>query len=651
MTAAPRRRDARRRAPRTPILRRLLAGGLRALPALRRLSGPTGLRRPALVAAGVAVALVAGAVTPPVVPSEAAWRDAEWMKSRVATENLTCGTSTGFTTTASARFLRGSLIGTNLDAAGSLAGLSAVDDARPGSQPTPASAPSPATGVYVNPLVAQALGTTATLDLTGLNAGLPAGSAGALNQYVRVTETGTSAAASGLVSNSGAVGVTGTPTSPALPGRATIDLDRVLASVNATTGTSALTTTRLALGAVASSSVLDWCSGRRNAVWGNGSLPGSTRQYGIAGLELTAVSPAVRGITGTTTTAATTGVTAAAALLTSGSSTTTPTGPVADAIRSAILSTLGSIGSTLGLTALTGTISVTGVDAAATAVAPLLTAPLRSADGSVAVDLATGVVTVDLAYLLGRGAGGLNGKTPNTEILVDAQTLNTVAASVGALIDQRSADIRAAMTTALQKVTVTVDVTANVTLQPLLGSPIPVLALRSQFSGTLADLVAGKQFTITATALNLGTLGSVVAGLLSALGLGSVTALGDRLVASLATGLVAPVRNAVTTGLAAPVTTLGTNLAAVSAGAVTGVGSVVNALPRVLSLQVNVRPDQPGAPAGSTYLPAVGRSTSAEYTVTALRLGLRVADAVTGTPFSVTELATSTAGRNAYRTP
>ena len=374
MTAAPRRRDARRRAPRTPLLRRLLLAD--GIPGLR---GLPGLRRPALVAAAVAVALVAGAVPPPGVPSEAAWGDAEWMRSRVATENLTCGTNTGFTTTASSRFLRGSVIGTNLDALGSLAGLSAVDDARPGSQPTPASAPSPATGVYVNPLVAQALGTTATLDLTGLSAGLPAGSAGALNQYVRVTETGTSAAASGLVSNSGAVGVTATPASGALPGRATIDLDRVLASVNATTGTSALTTTRLALGAVASSSVLDWCSGRRNAVWGNGSLPGSTRQYGIAGLELTAVSPAVRGISSTTTTAATTGVAAAAALLTSGSSTTTPTGAVADAIRGTILSTLGSIGSTLGLTALTGTVSVTGVDAAATAVAPLLTAPLRSA--------------------------------------------------------------------------------------------------------------------------------------------------------------------------------------------------------------------------------------------------------------------------------
>ena len=645
MTAAPRRRDARRRAPRTPLLRRLLADGI---PGLR---GLPGLRRPALVAAAVAVALVAGAVTPPVVPSEAAWGDAEWMKSRIATENLTCGTSTGFTTTASSRFLRGSVIGTNLDALGSLAGLSAVDDARPGSQPTPASAPSPATGVYVNPLVAQALGTTATLDLTGLSAGLPAGSAGALNQYVRVTETGTSAAASGLVSNSGAVGVTATPASGALPGRATIDLDRVLASVNATTGTSALTTTRLALGAVASSSVLDWCSGRRNAVWGNGSLPGSTRQYGIAGLELTAVSPAVRGISATTTTAATTGVAAAAALLTSGSSTTTPAGAVADAIRGTILSTLGSIGSTLGLTALTGTVSVTGVDAAATAVAPLLTAPLRSADGSVAVDLATGTVTVDLAYFLGRGANGLNGKAPNTEILVDAATLSTVAASVGALIDQRSLAIQNAMTAALQGVTVVVDVSANVTIKPALSAAIPILTLRTQYSGTLAQLVAGTPFTVTATAIPLGTLGSTVATLLAVLGLGSVTALGDSLVTSLSTGLVAPVRQAVTTGLAVPVTNLGTNLAAVSAGAVTGVGSLVNALPRVLSLQVNVQPDQAGAPAGSTYLPAIGRSTSAEYTVTALRLGMRVADAVTGTPFSVTEIATSTAGRNAYRTP
>jgi hypothetical protein len=649
MTAEHGRRDARRRAPSRPGRLSLHLRGLAGLLGAG-LPGPARLRRPALVAAAVAVALVAGAVTPPVVPSEAAWTDAEWMKARLATEALTCGTSTGFTTTASSRFLRGSLVGTNLDQVASLAGVSAVDDVRPGSQPTPASATSPATGVYVNPLAVQALGTTATLDLTGLSAGLPAGSAGALNQYVRVTETGTSAAASGLVSNSGGVGVTAGTAPASLPGRATIDLDRILAAVNTGTGTSALTTTRLSLGAVASSSILDWCSGRRSAVWGNGSVTGSTRDYGIAGLELTAVSPAVKGITGTVTTAAGTGVTTAAALLTSGSTTTTPTGALAAAIRNTITTTLTGLNSTLGLTALTGTVSVTGVEGAATAVAPLLTAPLRSADGSVSVDLATGLVTVDLAYLLGKGANGLNGKQPNTEILVDAQTLSAVAASVGQLIDQRSLAIRNAMTAALEKVTIAIDVKGNVTIPTVLGTA-QLLTLRTQYSGTLAELRAGKQPTVTATALDLGTLGGTVATLLTTLGLGSVDALGKTLVTSLTAGLGVPIRNAVDTGLAVPVTNLGTNLAAVSAGAVTGVGSVVNALPRVLSLQVNVQPDRSGAPAGSTYLPAIGRTTSAEYTVTALRLGLRVADAVTGTPFSVTELATSTAGRNAYRTP
>ena len=622
MTAGRRVRVAgRRRAPRTPFLRRLLG------------SGPGGLRRPALVAAAVAVALVAGAVTPSIVPSEAAWRDSEWMKARLATENLTCGTSTGFTTTASSRFLRGSLVGTNLDQIAGLVGVSAVDDARPGSQPTPANAPSPATGVYVNPLAVQALGSTAVLDLTGLSAGLPAGSAGALNQYVKVTETGTSAAASGLVSNSGGVGVTASTTPSTLPGRATIDLDRVLASVNTGTGTSALTTTRLALGAVASSSVLDWCSGRRSAVWGSGSVTGSTRQYGIAGLELTAVSPAVRGITGTVTTATGAGVTAAAAALTSGTSTTTPTGPVAAAIRSTILGLLGS----LGLTDLKGTVSVSGLDKVATEVAPLLTSPLVSSDRTVSVDLASGTVSVDLARLLG-GPGGLNSLPPNSEIVLDANLLNKVAAQVGTLITERNALITSTMTRALQTATVKVDVSANVTAN-VLGVVTNVLGLRIQFDGTLQQLTdASKPFTIGTTLLS----STLVGGLVSPLTNGLLSALPGAVSAAVVSS---------TNGLGATVTALGTNLAAVSAGAVTGVGSVVNALPRVLSLRVNVQPDQAGAPTGSTYLPAIGRNTSAEYTVTALRLGLRAAGAVTGTPFSVTELATSTAGRNAYRTP
>lgn len=622
MTAGRRVRETgRRRAPRTPFLRRLLAGG------------SAGLRRPALVAAAVAVALVAGAVTPGVVPSEAAWRDSEWMKGRLATENLTCGTSTGFTTTASSRFLRGSLAGTNLDQIAGLVGVSAIDDARPGSQPTPANATSPAAGVYVNPLAVQALGSTAVLDLTGLSAGAPAGYAGGLNQYVKVTETGTSAAASGLVSNSGGVGVTASTAPATLPGRATLSLAQLLPA------TTDITSTTLGIGAVASSSTLDWCAARASAIWGNGSVSGITRQYGIAGLELRMATPVVGTVTTAVTQTTSTALPAAATAL-SGA-----TGSIARSLSSTVSALVPAltVGALTTTSPRTSPVIVTGVGAAATAVASIVTAPLRSADGSVSIDMTTGIVTADLAVLLGQGANGINGLDPNTQLVLNATVVNAIAARAGALIDQRNADIRAAMTTALQSVNVSIDATTR-----LASGSTSILDLRMRFEGTAAELAAGtKPFTITTAVLGLS---SVLNPVLALLGLGTLTGLQNTL-GGLATSLLPGVSSTVATGLAAPVTALGTTLTGVSARLVTALGTQLAPLPGVLSLMVNVQPDRPGAPAGSSYLPAIGRNTSAEYTVTALRLGLRAAGAVTGTPFSVSELATSTAGRNAYRTP
>jgi hypothetical protein len=609
------------------------AAGIRMLPTLVRSLRPLRSllrgRRAPLLAAGVAVALVAGAVTPGIVPVAAAWTDREWAKGRIGAEDVDCATSTAFTTTADARFLRGSLLGLDLGTVASLRGLSAVDDAAPGSRPTPAGAPSPATGVYVDPLVAGVVGDAAVLDLTGLSAGLPVGSAGALNQYVRVTGSGTSAAASGLVADSGGVGVTSGATSASLPGRATISLDRVLARVDDATGTQALTSTRLAVGAVASSSTFDWCQARRSAVWGGGPATGPVRQYGIAGLELQAVSPAVVGITTATTATAGTGLAAASALL-SGTAGSASPGAVETAIRDTLVGLLGS----LGLKTLSGTISVTGVEAAVTAITPLVTAPLVSADGTVAVDLASGRISVDLARLLGDGADGLNGQAPNTELVVNATVLNAVAARVGALIDGRTAEIRSRLLQAIEQVTVKVDVTAELTLAGL-----SVLRVRMQYDGRVADLAASSaRFTVGATILGADPLG-VVAGLVG------------PLVSGLTTGLVGPVLTAVRTGLTAPVTTLGSDLAALSGRAVSAVATLVAGLPRALSVQVNVQPDRPGAPAGTSSLPAVGRDTSAAYSVTALRIGLLPAASPNGTPPAVLELATSTAGRNTYRAP
>ncbi|WP_317231046.1 choice-of-anchor G family protein, partial [Clavibacter sp. MX14-G9D] len=586
-------------------------------------------RAPSLVAAGVAVALVAGAVTPGIVPVAAAWTDREWAKGAIGTEDLDCGTSTGFTTTASARFLRGSLLSLPLDTVAGVSGLSAVDDAAPGSRRTPATAPSLGSGAYANPLAITAVSGAAALDLTGLSAGLPAGSAGALNQYVRVTETGTSTAASGLVSDSGGVGVT-SGTSASLPGRATISLARVLPA------TTDIARAELAVGAVASRATLDWCSARRSALWGDGSVDGVIREYGIAGLELRVASPVVGGVATAVGNTTTTVLPAAVAAL-SGT-----TGTIATSVGSALDALIGG----LVTTGLTGSVTLTGVEAATAAVTPLLTKPLRSPDGSVAIDLATGTVLVDLAALTGRGPGGLNGLPPNTELVLSAPVVNAISARVGVLMDTRTAEIQTALTTALQAVKVSIALTTEVrTSNTLLG--IRVLKVGVGYEGTLGDLASGaRQLAVTADALGLGaTLNPILAGL----GLGNIDLL-SALVRGLGSSLVSTLTTTLGSLLVTPVTTLGATLSTLSGRLVTAVAAVVNPLPSVLSVMVNVQPDRPGAPPGSVVVPGIGRDTSPERSVTALRIGL-LDSAAPALGLSAVELATSTAGRNAYRAP
>jgi hypothetical protein len=70
---------------------------------------------------------------------------------------------------------------------------------------------------------------------------------------------------------------------------------------------------------------------------------------------------------------------------------------------------------------------------------------------------------------------------------------------------------------------------------------------------------------------------------------------------------------------------------------------VFNALPSVLSLGVNVQPDQPNPLPGSTFDPGAAPLESPEYAVSALRIGL--VDAVAPTNgFVYFSLATATAG-------
>src|SRR5699024_3897597 len=75
-----------------------------------------------------------------------------------------------------------------------------------------------------------------------------------------------------------------------------------------------------------------------------------------------------------------------------------------------------------------GTIGLTGLDAALDqASTSLLDEPLTDANGLVSIDLAEGVITVDLEQL--GGADGLNGLPANTELL-DDETIGLITGAV-----------------------------------------------------------------------------------------------------------------------------------------------------------------------------------------------------------------------------
>ncbi|MFC5928049.1 hypothetical protein D6T64_10100 [Cryobacterium melibiosiphilum] len=589
----------------------------------RSASSPRSLAGTAL-AAVLAASLLVVTVPGPTAPTMASWNDAEWTSGSLGTDSFDCGADTNYSTTASARFLSGSLLGTNLDSVAELAGVTATRNVSGAAPVTPTTSlvlatGDPATDAYANPLPASALNGVVGLDLTGLTLGLPGGSAGALNQYARVSTDGTSAGASGLVNNSGGVGVTaGTPSSE-LPESATLSLAQALPVV------SGVTDARLEIGAVAASSQLDWCAALLSQVWGDGTISGVTRDYGIAGLDLVVDSPLVSDLVGSVN-GTIAGLEAAVTDL-SGTN-----GLINSTIRSALLAS-GLLG-TLGLGSITGTVTVADPQLAS-AVGTLLTTPLS--DGTVTINLVDGTVAVNLATLLGDSTQGINNLAPNTELVLTSAVLNPLAARVGALLDAWTVNVTAAVTDAVNAAVLSVESSVTISLPPVLGVAVEVLrldiGLRNVNAGdtsstTVGDVLAGR----AALAIVPTTLG---------VGLGGVTALVTGLTAS----LVAPVSTLLTTQLLTPVSSLGAALAAASAPIVTALGSVVAALPSLLSLAVNVQPDQAGALPGPGYSAAVPPRTSAEYRVSALRIGLL--DSVGSAGFVYAHLATATAGVNA----
>ena len=369
---------------------RLLAGAgalavvAALLPALDRAVGPDG----------------STAALPLLTATDASWTDSEHVTSPLVRGARDCTRAYRYSSTSSSRMLSGALLGTDLDPLAALSGVRTTHTGEVGTSasPQPATAPAAAPDAHAAPLSVTALSSTLGAQTASVVA-LPAAGqeAAVLQQHARATSDGEAAAATGAVGSTGAVRTTtgaGSVPDGRLPSPAVLDLAALAP------GTAALAGARLEVGALASTALLDGCL--RDEL---GALP--LRDYGVSGLRTVLTTPTVPAVTQTAKTAAA----AAQASV--------------ESLERTLESALGGVGSLLGSTV---TVDVQ-VDAAA-AVAPLLTE--RLGDGTeVVVDLGRGTVEVDLARLL---SGGVNGRAPGTELVLDQAALSLVTTRVDALL-------------------------------------------------------------------------------------------------------------------------------------------------------------------------------------------------------------------------
>uniref|UniRef100_A0A942SZ79 Choice-of-anchor G family protein n=1 Tax=Neobacillus citreus TaxID=2833578 RepID=A0A942SZ79_9BACI len=596
-------------------------------------SSRRGKRRGALL---TGVVLVAALLLPTSVPSSASWGDREWVAGGLGTSSFTCGTDSDYTATATSRFLSGSLAGVDLDDVATVRGVSVAKTADDPAAVEPVTAPeigtgTPFTQAFGNPLDVGLLGDLAGIDLTGLGVGLPAGSAGAVNQVARASGTGESVAASGLVADSGGVLVTDTTPEAELPEPASVTLGRALPGIADVSDVS------LDVGAVGASAALDGCGALRQDVWGSvvdrtlrANLRTAVQQvadtaekavverdYGVASLDLRVDSPLVGALV--TAVHQTVADLDAAVQALGGSN-----GVLAQTINRGVLGVLGTLTGGLGLGTVGGTVVLDGPDLAA-AVDPLLAGPVQDDGGTLALDLTAGAVRVDLAHLLGDDRQGLNDLPPNHEVVLDAVTLGALADRLGQVIDAWADRVTDALTAAIGSIHLTIALAADLSA-PILGVRLKVATLSVGVDTGLDALMSGQtrlDVDVALVGLNLGGLLGVVTGLattlVNPLTEAVVGTLGERL-----TGLVRSLGSTLTTTIGGPV--------------VTATGAVLAGLPAVLSVRVNVQEDTPGAVEG-------GRATTGRYSQTALRLS--VADGLVPGGLARVDLATAAVGPTA----
>ncbi|MEJ5946084.1 choice-of-anchor G family protein [Pseudokineococcus basanitobsidens] len=431
----------------------------------------------ALLTAVAVVPSAADLPVPLVGRTDASWVDTEHVRAPFVGLARDCARPFRYASTASSRVLSGTLLGTSLDPVVQLSGVTATHTGAPGTTSTarPATAPSAGADTYAAPLDVTALSGVAGVGIAApAVVVLPSASqqVALLQQRSRATSDGEASSATGAVADDGGIRTTPVPTDGTEPPRSAV-LDLAALAPGAAT----LAGLRLEVGALASTAALDGCERDEHGA-------GPVRAYHVGDLDLLLASPSVGALTSGTASAAA----AAQARVT--------------ALERQLEQSLKGVG---GLAGSTVRVSV-AVDAAA-AVRPLLGTRLGTGT-EVEVDLARGTVRVDLARLL-AGSGGLDGRAPGTELVLDAALTAHVAARVDALLQAWATDVQTTLEAALRAARVTVTATSLglVTLLQVDTTVSELLEGRTRIGLLGVGVDAGTVLAVLTDGLRAGLLG------------------------------------------------------------------------------------------------------------------------------------------------
>ncbi|MCP2638138.1 choice-of-anchor G family protein [Microbacterium sp. HD4P20] len=583
-----------------------------------------------MLSAAVAATGLVAAMLVPVVATDAAWNDSEWVNGAIGT--LDCSATEGFTSQATGRVLSGSLLGESLDPVAGLSGIVVTNDGATSSV-QPASSTALGADAYNSPIALNAIGGLVSAGL-GLTLPLETGT-GVYAQYGQALPDGVSTGASGVVTDQGAIDADAVQAGTA-PSMGTFQLSQLPGLGAALGGIADLS---LEVGAVASSATVDGCeeqwSGAANAV---------QRDYLVAGLDLGFESPAVAALSATADTAVGT--------LLTGLNTTV--GTVEGLLRTAVINGLTPLlAGLIDNAALSlGTVTVDSLEITLdpTSLNALLDAPLT--DGVVSVDLTSGTVSVDLAALVGdvyQSSDGLNGLAPNTSVL-SSQVMTALVERVGLLLRDPATqtgllyDLERAAAKMVLDASVAIEASAIVRAQLTLIT-VDAVDVGVTIDGNVGGFLGTPGYPapdvdVTAAVLNSGLLGLLLAPV-NALVASILTSLEPLIVSTLLPSLATILQNSLVTPATGLIGTMTTTLVSAVTTALGALDGELDLVSQLVAVTVNSQPDQPPQPA-PPYAIADG-----EYAVSALRIG--VVDGTTAGAASLLNafLASSTAGPNA----